>query len=357
MDLRLRAVTGAALAAVGVLFVLPAPAPAPAGPAEAMTVTGPPADLATAWPAAQVSSMPSSQADGSTFIPLLVLEPGTVAGMLNGKTFALRTPSGTRELMPDLNGNSHSLGGYTAAGGQIFWFVSVAGPGGTQQQTLWTADVAAGPARVLTSDTGVAIGRVGTLDLQIAGGFAHWAAEVRGGDTELRSIPVTGGTVTTTRVMGRYTVAAWPWLAPVVSSTGSPVELLNGETKAVLRVPGVKGRRLNCGPQWCRSSDDGILELRRADGSDMRRFGDQRSRTGAQPIGAVSNVEVFAGGAHSTVMGQARPLFVYDIPGRRVVRIDAAAGAYGVRDDWLMWSTGDGEAIVWHMLDLRTLKP
>ncbi|GIG63442.1 hypothetical protein Lfu02_78140 [Longispora fulva] len=355
MDLRLRASTLAAVAAVGALFALPAPHPAapPAQPAAA----GPPVPLETAWPAAKVSTLPSVQPDGSTFLPLLVVSPDILAGMRNGKTFVLRTPTETRELAPNVTGLARTLDAYTVAGGQLFWIVSVKDLNGGQRSTLWTADIAAGPARVLATDTGAPRARAGALDLQVVDGVVHWAGDGPDGGTELRAVPATGGPVSTTRVKGRYTLSAWPWLSPAISTTGAPVELLNADTKAVLKVPAAKGRRLSCGPAWCRSSDDGVLELRRVDGSDPRRFGEQGARPTSYPIGAVNTLDVFTAGVASTASGLIRPLFLYDIPGHRVVQVASAAGAFGVRDNWLLWSTGDNEGLAWHFLDLRSLAP
>ncbi|WP_412543742.1 hypothetical protein R8Z50_15005 [Longispora sp. K20-0274] len=360
MDLRLRAATGLAVAAVGALFALPAPLPAPPA-ASAPPAAGPPVPLETAWPAARTGTIPGVQPDGTTFLPLLVLDPDSATGMLTGggrpPAYVLRSAAGIRELSPGVTGLARTLDAYTAAAGRLFWFVSVKDLSGGQRTTLWTADVAGGPARVLTADTGTPRVRGGALDLQVADGAVRWLAEGPAGDSELRSVPVGGGPVTRARYPGRLLLSAWPWASPAVSTSDAPVELVDLVTGARRKVPAAKGRHLSCGPAWCRSTDDGVLELRRVDGSDARRFGGVGSRPAGYPIGSVTDLDVYTGTVTSTATGLVRPLMVYDVPGRRTVLVSPSAGAVGARGDWLLWSTGDNEGIVWHHLDLRSLRP
>ncbi|MEV6520891.1 hypothetical protein AB0M43_03000 [Longispora sp. NPDC051575] len=360
MDLRLRVATGVAVAAVGTLFALPAPPPLTPPAASAPQTTGPPVPLETAWPAAVPGTIPGAQPDGSTFLPLLVLGPDLSTGMSSGAgrapAYVLRSPAGIRELSPNVTGMARSLDAYTSGGGQLFWFLNVKDISGGAHQTLWTADVAGGESRVLAADTGTPRLRGGSLDLQVVDGVVRWVAEGPGGDTEVRSVPVTGGAVAVARYPGKFVLSQWPWGSPAVSTSGSSVELLNFETRAKLKVPAAKGRNVNCGPVWCRSTDDATLELRRVDGTDVRPIGGREVGLIGYPIGRVRDLDIFTGAISNTMAGPVRPLIVYDIAGHRSVLVSAVAGAVGARGDFLLWSTGDNEGMVWHFLDLRTLR-
>jgi len=65
---------------------------------------------------------------------------------------------------------------------------------------------------------------------------------------------------------------------------------------------------------------------------------------------------VLASVASANAAGYAQRLWLHDLTTDRVVILDETANAsVGSRGAYLWWSTGDNEALVWHVLDLREL--
>jgi hypothetical protein len=106
----------------------------------------------------------------------------------------------------------------------------------------------------------------------IADGRVHWAAAaVRA--TEVRSIPLASGPVTTRTVDGSYALSGWPWLTSTGTAVAGPIELRNLQTGQRIAVPRTAPEVITCGPAWCRvltSGPDGRVvktELMRPDGT------------------------------------------------------------------------------------------
>ncbi|MEV6523903.1 hypothetical protein AB0M43_18290 [Longispora sp. NPDC051575] len=351
-DLRLRVGTAAAVIAVGALLALPtteSPQRPPGGPET----------VASVWPRAVTGTLPAVGADGQSYTPMLFLDSGFSVGSLAveaaAPSFVLRSPGGYRELAPA--DRTKSVDAVTATPEALFWLRSASGADGRVGYTVWTAARAGGPARQLTADTGSPLIYGTGYDLQVAEGQVRWAAAVGEADTEIRSVPVDGGPVTTRAVPGNVVLSAWPW---VVSAPGRPMEVTNLVTGERRPQQGTPGQQLTCSPVWCRSvttraDGGGEFELRRTDGTEARRIGG----SDASPLGfgpaPLDRYEVYSTPGVSNATGSALTVWLYDIALRRAVRVESTAYGVLVRDGVLCWSTGDHESLVWHFLDLRSL--
>jgi hypothetical protein len=183
----------------------------------------------------------------------------------------------------------------------------------------------------------------------------HWAGAARSADvvTEVRSVALTGGKVTVRAVPGAYSMSAWPWLVSAGSGQAGPVDLVNLDTSAKVRVPAAQAELVTCSPAWCRvlvltgTGGPARVDLMRPDGSQRQRIAGGQASASTADVGLLDRFEVLS--------DNDRKLQLYDAKAKRAVLVSEGVGMVFARGGVLTWSTGDNEAMVWHALDLRAL--
>lgn len=350
-------VLAVAFAAAGVLLVS-SPGDGPPAPPGRVTVAA-----ADAWPNAQRATLSGELADGAAFVPGHFLDARTAVGTApspDGRSLRLvvRNEDGSaRELRSLPRDRGPGYGSFASSDRELVWVESADG----SLPHLWVADLRdpAAPARKLTADLGGGVFSGSAYDLVIHDGRVWWAAVPGGADsTEIRSVPLTGGPPAIRTEKGVWSLSAWPWLTDGSDQT-STARLRNTETKRDVEVDSGSGTELlTCSPAWCRVTVVGTGGISRID--LMRHDGSQRTTVADGPLGAVgTDVAVldrfellFAAGA---APDDRTALLVHDIAGARTVQVSPAVDGAFSRAGMLWWSTGEGDAIIWHTLDLRTV--
>jgi hypothetical protein len=350
-----------ALAAAVTLVVLGGkdrPTPGPTGPLT----------LAAAWPEAAVVDLPASLADGPAYNPVYFLDPTTSYGTApspDGAALRLlrRAADGTvRELRRLPIADSPQYGGFVSDGTIIAWSESVTDAKGQARSQMWAADLAgAAPARRLTADTGEAVFFNSEYDMVIADGRLHWAAVAPDDDaTQLRSVPLAGGAVTTTTEPGQWALSRWPYLVSAGSGQSGPVAVRDPAQRRTSEVDVSASELATCSPTWCRVlllSSDGPtrIDLMRPDGADRRRTAGGTATAALIDVAVLDRFEVFTQAGPEGPLASNQELFLYDLTDRRTVLAAGSVGLVSYRAGVLWWSTGVDETTVWHALDLRTL--
>jgi hypothetical protein len=360
---------GIALAVIGLLLGLPAPKrPAAAGPGPAVPASPSGPTLASVWPKAKPFPIPAVFPDGSTYTPVLVLDAGTSVGMVasaGGQRTDLDLVPATgapRVLQSQLVSEAGSFDGLTATADSLYWMHTVSDATGKAHVTLWAAARSGGPARQLTADVGSPVFYGSQYDVQAVGDRLYWAAARPGREdqSELRSIPLTGGTVTVKLIDGAWAMSRWPWLVTAPSASDQPTRLRDVTTGAVVPVRAPANKQVTCSPSWCRMIPDNAAQatetdLIRPDGSDLRMIGDANAAAIASDVALLDRYEVLMSIINSTGQVAVSRLTLYDIAAKRSVLVEPAATNAGARGTFVWWSTGDNETLAWHGLDLRTL--
>lgn len=357
-----------AVAAAVVLVVISLKQPKKAAPA---TAPPGPAPLAKAWPNAAVADAPGQLADGTAYSPWIYLDAQTSVGTApapdgTADRLLLRTGGGEpRELHRVPKDRNPQWAGFAVAGDDLVWAESTAGADGKGETRLWRVNWrSAEPAVSLTADTGDIVFFNSQYDLVIAEGAVHWAAAARTETpvTELRSIPLSGGAVSVQQVPGAYAMSAWPWLVSVGSGQAGPVDMVNLKTKAQVKVPAGATELVTCSPVWCRvlvisgTGGPARIDLMRADGTDRRKVASGNASPAVMDVALVDRFEVLSVDSATGSPTSSQELLLYDAVGQAVVSVATGAGTILARGSMLWWSTGDNEALVWHALDLQTLK-
>jgi hypothetical protein len=357
-----------ALAMAVVYVSLPAPKRAATAAPAAVTAAGPVA-LAKAWPRAHPSTVDGQLADATAYAPQLYLDATTSVG-------TAPTPDGTavrvllraggdqpRELRRVPANLNPQFTGFVADATSVVWAESTADAKGAGATRIFRADRHAGsPAVQLTADTGDIVFFNSQYDIVLAAGSAHWVSAARTDDpqTELRSVPLTGGTVVVQRFQGAYGLSTWPWLASAASGQGGPVDLFNPQSGARVRVPAQSTELVGCTPTWCRAlvlaanGGPARIDLMRPDGSGRQREAGSTATAAVQDVALLDRFEVLSQGESSGPSAK-QQLLLFDLKSRRTVAVADDVGVVQARDGVLFWSTGEGKSVTWHALDLRTL--
>jgi hypothetical protein len=371
--LRPAAGAGAAVAAIAALLTLPTPHPAPpitavtpqaTAAGQAMERSG----LATIWPHAHPIDLPAILPDGSTYAPITILDHTTTIGTAataDGSRYTLiqvTTTGAVRALQSAPAEDSLFINAVTTDPTRIYWMsTTTTSPAGTTTTSLWSAPRDAGPATHLTDNIGTTTFTNSTSDLQVIDSRIHWAS-ADGTNTDLRSVPVTGGPVHTRRIPGQWQPVGWPWLTTPPGAPGAPVQIYNPDTGTRHTATPPAGQMLTCGPTWCRTvagyaDDTSAIELSRVDGTDRQRVGASTDIDIAADVALLDRFEVIATPAPPTptTVVVTEKVSLYDLAHHRSVLITTAASDAEAHGTYLWWSTGDHETLTWHALDLRTL--
>ncbi|MEV4349397.1 hypothetical protein AB0J83_33480 [Actinoplanes sp. NPDC049596] len=347
--------TGIALVA-GAFLLVGTPGPSTPTPPPART------GAAAAWPNAARADMDAGLPDGPLFNPSMFLDATTAVGTAptpGGDEMRLLIRSGEklRELRRVPLGGNPQFEAFTRDGDQLFWTESTAE---ATPVKIWTASVSGGSARLLTADTGNAVFYGNQYDLVAADGRVHWTAAPAGGDatkeTEIRSVPIGGGPVSTKLESGQWSMSAWPWLVEEGTT-----RLRNMSTARDRDIVTSGAEQLTCGPVWCRAmvlGGDTVarIDLVRPDGTDRRRIAGGAAQSAITDVAVLDRFEILAEPTPETDLTGAAALVVYDAATGRTVDIAPSTDGAFSRGGLLWWSTTTGnDEITWHSLDLRTV--
>jgi hypothetical protein len=346
-----------AVLAAGRLLTMPEPAPPPPATMAETSVT----DL---WPSASIVRSPGRLSDGRAYTPYFHRDVTTSVGTAltgDGSSLRLLVRSGAaeRELLRLPAAGNPQFNGFATAGTSVVFMVSASGDAADATSVLYRASWEAGAASVLTADTGTVIFFNSQYDVVVQDGRVYWAAAVAGEPfTDVRSLPVGGGPVTSQRVDGAYALSAWPWVTSAGTQGGS-VELRNLVTGERRTVAGEPNELMNCSPAWCRVMIIGSgglparTDVMRPDGSDRKRMAAGAISSAVLDVALVDRFEVLAQ-AYTGGTG-ALKLMLFDVPsGRSAVLADGVATVQA-RGSIVWWSTGSDDAVEWFALDLRPL--
>jgi hypothetical protein len=276
----------------------------------------------------------------------------------------LRVGDGPPRVLRSLPMKDQPLfGGVTAAGDDLAWAESVAGPDGSAVSTMWTVNWRANqPPRALTRDTGAVAFFNSQYDLVIAKSRLHWVAVGPGEKpvTEIRSVALTGGAVTVRRESGPWALSAWPWLVTAVTAPSVEVQLRSLEKGTRITVPATGSELVTCSSSWCRTqviAGDGPtrLDLMRPDGSDRRQVGGGDDTSPIIDVAVLDRFELLTRVGEVGTPTSNQELLMYDLARKRLVTVATGVGMVVSRAGMLWWSTGDTERLSWHTLDLRAL--
>jgi hypothetical protein len=246
---------------------------------------------------------------------------------------------------------------------RIAWLQSVPDAQGRVVSELWTAERDAegrpGEAALLTADTGDVITAGSAFDLQFAAEGLHWLATARGEAlvTEHRSISVDGGEVEVVGHRGAWQAAAWPWLASAGSDSLGGAQLVRTDTGAGVKVFSGSDELTLCSATWCRlivNAEDGArVDLVRPDGSERVTVAEGFTSAVSPDVGLVDRFEPLAESKAAT--GDGTTVTLFDLQEDAEYLVASSAGETGADARSLWWSTGTGELLVWHVLDLTDL--
>jgi len=345
-----------ALAAGAALLVFAPDEPDPA-PAARM-------GLAAAWPRAQRADLPGNLRDGPIYHPGLFIDARTSIGTApspdgTAERLLVRNADETvRELRRRPLPGNPEFGAFTISGDDLVWTESADGT----PLEIWTAKVAGGPARRVTTDTGNAVFFGSQWDLVLADGQVHWAAAAPEGKqiTEIRSVPLTGGKVTVREEPGTWALTAWPWLTNGGGDQSGTTVLRNLAANKDTPVRTTGPELITCSAAWCRvlvMNGDGLarIDLMHPDGSARRRVAGSAAGAAVPDVAVLDRFELLSEtGPDSDLTGTAG-LLIYDLKTDRTVDISTAVDGVFSRNGVVWWATGDQDNLVWHTLDLRTV--
>lgn len=285
-----------------------------------------------------------------TYTPL-GLGIGTQAAPDGAALLVMHGPEGTRQLRRLPKQRAAEFAGMVADGPRLVWLELTIGDRATTEGRLWTMDSRSAEPRMITDDLGDVAVFDKRDDLVVHDGEVSWVAAGQGDrpQTEIRTVPLTGGRVRVEKRDGAWSLAGWPWLTTVNLGGNEPIELRNLVTGEVVTVPVRAGELKSCSPAWCRSiiiaePASTVIELQKPDGSKQLRAAAGKVAASLADVALLDRFEVYSHAGGRLVM--------LDIERKRLIVL-AEAGVKQVtsRGTTLSWSTG----AAWHVLDLKTI--
>jgi hypothetical protein len=350
-----------ALAAAGWLLTLPTPA-APHRP-------GTDWSLNEAYANATVVNL-YGYADGAwSYQPLAFADAHTSIGA------SLSPDSGGTRLIVVTDGTTtrvlRALGqrlapqflGLRIAGDTVVWLEQTAGSYGHSDAVLWAGDWRTGTVRELTRDIGEFTFYNAQDDLVVRDGRVYWTASGTGATptTQIRSVALTGGPVEVRTVDGSWQQIGGTWLTTAVTGGAVRAEILDWASGRRRAVPDPPGALVSCTQVWCHAVVLGTDAATRIDVFDMN--GNHHATAASGPVTAVLNDvalldrwEIYGRSTSGDPDLTTLQVLLYDIATGRLTLVADAADQITGRDGYLWWSSGGGDYVTWHMLDLHALK-
>jgi len=307
--------------------------------------------------------------DGLAWTPLLVLDDGERPALLGtdeagSLLYVEENEAGDATVTAVAEpGGVPGVIAAAATGDRIAWIASVPDAQGRVVSEVWTAergpDGRPGEGDLLTADTGDVIASGSAYDLQFAAEGLHWLATARGETlvTEHRSVSVDGGEVDIVGHRGAWQAAAWPWLASAGSDSLGGAQLVRTDTGAGVKVFSGAEELTLCSATWCRlivTADDGSrIDLVRPDGTDRVTVAEGFTSAVSPDVGLIDRFEPLAESKAAT--GDGTTVTLFDLEAGEDYLVASSAGQTGADARRLWWSTGTGELLVWHVLDLTDL--
>jgi hypothetical protein len=318
--------------------------------------------------------MPGLLPSGDTYEPQVMIADGLSMGTAkspDGRRVSLvsidarHTAAAVTVLQADLPAESVDYDAYAVTATDVYVMRSTANANGIATESLWRVPRAGGRPVEVLADAGQALFQGSANDLQAADGTLRWIATDPHDPsrTDLDTMPLPGGPLTSRRLDGQYTLSTYPMLYSGQQDDPPTPQLTDSLTGTVTTVHTAAPAATLCDPGWCvmQTSDEAganTVTLSRPDGSRLQHLGD----TGTSLITADATLAGrFVGlteqtAAQAATLTPATQLWLYDIDRRRSVEITTAATASAGAGSWLWWSTGDNETLTWHALDLTTLR-
>jgi hypothetical protein len=351
------------VAVVAVVRLLTLPEP----PHAAVAETELPLTVVPNWTGPAAVTVPGRLADGTAYSPRIFLTAQDSVGIAetpdNAFWRVLLLGEGGRitELRRVAVAELPQFDGFAADGDTLVWAESVSKAGADLRTTLWRGNWRTGVKAVaITSNTGEASFLNREFDLVIAAGRVSWAAVGAGEQTEVRSVALAGGQVSIQRLAGQYALTGVGWAVSMSGGRGSSVDLINLGTNEVVKVGTGAAEIATCNPRWCRMAILGAnnelvrIDLQHTDGSARRRIaGNEATPT----ITDVAMLDRFV--PLKTDRGAGGPaseagLSIYDTTTDRTDLVASGVANVQGYGGMLWWSTGTGDDLLWHALDLRT---
>jgi hypothetical protein len=170
-------------------------------------------------------------------------------------------------------------------------------------------------------------------------------------------VSIDGGDVEVVGHRGAWQAAAWPWLASAGSDSLGGAQLVRTDTGAGVKVFAGAEELTLCSATWCRlvvTADDGSrIDLIRPDGTDRMTVAEGFTSAVSPDVGLIDRFEPLA--ETSTATGDGTTVTLFDLETGSEYLVASSAGETGADARRLWWSSGTGELLVWHVLDLTDL--
>ncbi|MBB5871464.1 hypothetical protein F4553_004843 [Allocatelliglobosispora scoriae] len=348
------------LGAVGMLLLLPEPTP-PRAPGAEWT-------LGEAYPGVVPRDVAGFVGGGWAYQPMVFLGDGSSLGAATApdasvvKLVLLGADGRERTLRTLRQSDAVQFGGVVTDGRRIAWLEQTAGADGSGDVKIWTAEIG-GAARVLTGDVGDFVFFNSMNDMVINGDRLLWAAAAptETPRTEIRSVPLGGGSVSVTTVDGGYALAGGDWLVSAITGQTDQTELRHVVTTTRITVDAQPSELITCSPAWCRAlvlgGDGGAtrIDVMHPDGSGRVRAAAGAVTAALVDVGVLDRWEIYSRPGIGGSELSSQQLLVYDLDTHRLIVVADGVGQVLCRAGVLFWSSGQQETLTWHALDLHRL--
>jgi hypothetical protein len=363
-----KSLAGLAVSVLAVVVAVAVPTPPAASPPAASPSPAGLTRLRDAWPSASTTTVDGVLPGGMSFEPRLVLDVNTIVGLAltadqSVSQLVVWTKNRALRVLQTMRvSDARTVVGVVVSDGEVYWLES--GPGAQGQGTtwVWRAGLLAGDPEIISSAVSLPAYFDSQYDLELVDGRLYWAAYLSEGRGEIRSVAVDGGPLQVRSFPQLYGLTAWPWATSSAAGLPGDVDLVNLVTGEHRAVHASVGEFLSCTPTWCRAmtpvknNTDLIVVLRHPDGSHVVEFNDQSLAPLNKDVAVLDRFEVVESQGNQNLATPTQKLWLHDLSDDKDVLIDENATAtVSSRNGFLWWSTGDNEATVWNLLDLRTL--
>jgi hypothetical protein len=253
--------------------------------------------------------------------------------------------------------------GLRIAGDIVVWLEQTAGDDGHGDAVLWAGNWRTGAVRELTRDVGEFTFYNAQDDLVVRDERVYWTASGPGTTptTEIRSVALNGGPVQTTTIGGSWQQIGGTLLTTARAGGATRTEILDWASGRRRTTPDSPGALVSCTNAWCQAVILGTGNATRIEVFNLD--GDHRVTAATGPVTAVLNDvalldrwEVYGRSTGSDPNLTTLQILLYDIVTKRLIVFGDGAEQITARDGYLWWSTGGGDYVTWHVLDLHALK-